>query len=180
MAEKLLEHYDFPASGNIIKSGIYLDYQNTFLNMITEMQLARTGYEELLTLMFRKILLLVKRNGSEQNTSTNMQKEIEKAIHYFNENYSEKIVINDYVKKQYLSSCWFNRNFKQHTGYTPAQYITALRISSARNLLESKNYSVSEVASMVGYDDPLYFSRSFKKNVGCSPREYQNSENGAH
>ena len=173
MAAELLKHYGFPDTGHIIKSGIYLDYQNIFLNMVTELQLARKGYEELLTLMLREILLLASRNRNEESTGTNMQKEIEKAIRFFNENYSTEIVIQDYVKGQYLSPCWFTKNFKQYTGYTPAQYLTSLRMSNARNLLENKNYQISEIASMVGYDDPLYFSRAFKKHVGYSPREYQ-------
>ena len=42
-------------------------------------------------------------------------------------------------------------------------------------LLENTNYSINQIASVVGYDNPLYFSRLFKKHTGMSPREYKKS-----
>ncbi len=56
---------------------------------------------------------------------------------------------------------------------TPMQYVLSLRISNAQSLLENAEYNVSEIASMVGYDNPLYFSRLFKKQVGAAPTEYR-------
>ena len=56
---------------------------------------------------------------------------------------------------------------------TPLQYILSLRISNAQSLLETTKYNVTEIASIVGYENPLYFSRIFKKQVGLSPSEYR-------
>lgn len=53
------------------------------------------------------------------------------------------------------------------------QYITSTRIARAQGLLESTDYNISEIASIVGYENPLYFSRIFKKLVGVSPRKYR-------
>ena len=47
----------------------------------------------------------------------------------------------------------------------------------ARELLSASSYNVSEIAAMVGYDNPLYFSRLFKKTAGISPREYRQLQN---
>ncbi len=172
--DDLLKHYDFPTSGTVFKSGVYLDYKNLFLLMIKELQLSRASYEEMLSLMLRRIFLLVQRNRQEiENTCTNMQQEIENAILYFNQNYSKSIVIKDYARKHFMSTSWFTRNFKQYTGLTPAQYITSIRIASAQSLLEKQSYSINQIANMVGYEDPLYFTRAFKKQVGCPPREYR-------
>ena len=57
---------------------------------------------------------------------------------------------------------------------TPMQYILSLRISAAKRYLDSTNKSIAEIASAVGYDNPLYFSRIFKKHTGYSPSEYKN------
>ena len=61
-------------------------------------------------------------------------------------------------------------------GISPAQYILSLRIMNAQNLLERGVYNIREVAEVVGYENPLYFSRVFKKEVGMSPTEYRKNQ----
>ena len=56
---------------------------------------------------------------------------------------------------------------------TPAQYIQSLRITNAKLLLETTNYNVSEISNLVGYENPLYFSRFFKKQCGMSPVQFR-------
>lgn len=65
--------------------------------------------------------------------------------------------------------------FKKKTGMTIQQYHTDLRMQEAARLLRSTLHSVSEISSMVGYQDPLYFSNVFKKATGYSPRAYRNN-----
>ena len=72
-----------------------------------------------------------------------------------------------------MSVSWFIRNFKEYTQMTPAQYILSLRMANAQTLLESTNYNVTEIADIIGYDNPLYFSRIFKKQSGMSPSEFR-------
>lgn len=55
----------------------------------------------------------------------------------------------------------------------PAQYILSLRISNAQSLLENTSYNVTEISNIVGYENPLYFSRVFKKQCGMSPSEFR-------
>ena len=58
----------------------------------------------------------------------------------------------------------------------PARYIQSLRIVNAQRLLERTKYSIGEVSEIVGYDNPLYFSRVFKKETGLSPAQYRKAE----
>ena len=53
------------------------------------------------------------------------------------------------------------------------QYIVSIRIANAQVLLETTDYNVTEIGNIVGYDNPLYFSRIFKKQKGVSPSEYR-------
>ena len=67
------------------------------------------------------------------------------------------------------------RRFKEQVGKTPSEYLTSLRIKSAKKLLaarKSSNYSVSDICTMVGFSDISYFSRVFKKETGIAPSEY--------
>ena len=53
------------------------------------------------------------------------------------------------------------------------EYLTKIRMEKAKELLTTTEYSMKEICAMVGYADPNYFSRSFKKNVGVTPTEYK-------
>ena len=56
---------------------------------------------------------------------------------------------------------------------SPMQYILSIRINNAVSLLETTDYNVTEISAIVGYENPLYFSRIFKKQKGVSPSEYR-------
>ena len=101
--------------------------------------------------------------------------EIEQAAAYFHEHYRENINIEEYVESLCLSNSLFFRKFKLYTGMTPLQYLLDIRLSNAKKLLETTDYSINEIASIIGYDNALYFSRLFHKHIGMSPKEYRNS-----
>ena len=79
-----------------------------------------------------------------------------------------------------MSTSWFIRNFKQYTGTSPMQYILAIRIHNAEVLLQNEHYNITEISNIVGYDNPLYFSRIFKKIKGLSPSEYRKNIHQKH
>lgn len=95
---------------------------------------------------------------------------------YFIEHFAEEISIEQYALDKHLSTSWFICSFKHYNGVTSMQYILNLRITNAKTLLRTTTYSVSEVVAIVGYDNPLYFSRLFKKQTGLPPSEFRNTE----
>lgn len=176
--EKMLDKYQMPKGRNIFYIGTSPDYQWMFNQMIQELQLRRTNYEELLCINLHQIFLIINRYIQEaDNISNNILDEIERAKHYFIKNYNKRIVIEQYAQERLMSSCWFINNFKRIIKCTPMQFILNLRIEKAKELLEFGNYNISQVSAMVGYDNPLYFSRLFKKYVGVSPKEYKKGFN---
>ena len=72
-----------------------------------------------------------------------------------------------------ISESSFYQHFKAWSGVSPNEYRTGLRMAAAKSMLRNSNLSVLEIALHVGFDDPYYFSRLFKKCVGVSPRVYR-------
>lgn len=173
--KNILRRYDIPLDTPVLYSGASAIYAYLFKEMINELQTCRTGYEELLAMYLRQILILVQRTRQEHRTSinTHIQEEMEYARRYFNEHYNEQISIEDYAQSRNMSVSWFQRSFKQIVNYSPMQYILTIRMNNAASLLESTDYSMAEISAIVGYDNPLYFSRLFKKQKGVSPSEYR-------
>lgn len=88
---------------------------------------------------------------------------------YTNPNYE----LDELLKSAPYCYDYLCRLFRQELNTTPHKYLTDLRLQSAADILRAGNGgSVSEVARLCGYSDPLYFSRMFKKKYGASPREY--------
>lgn len=172
--EKIIDYYNIRLSENIIYIGTSPDYQWLFGRIIQEMQLCRPRFEELISLLLRNIFILISRNLIGANRADNsLENEVELAMHYFRENYRSEINVEDYALSRGMSASNFYRVFKQISGSTPLQYILKLRLSNAQNLLENSNLTIAEIASAVGYENPLYFSRLFNKHIGVSPSEYR-------
>ena len=174
--KNILRSYNIPMDDPVFYSGASSTYSYLFKEMIHELQNCKTGYEDLLAMYLRQIFLLVQRTRQEERptVSTYIQEEMEFARRYFNEHYNEPISIQEYAESRNMSVCYFQRNFKQIVKHTPMQYLLTIRVNNAASLLETTDYSMAEIAAIVGYEDPLYFSRLFRKIKGVSPRDYRN------
>ena len=137
--------------------------------------MCKSGYSEMLEMCLRQIFIRIQRHFEQTIVTDTSQiaEEIDKAVFYFSEHYNESINIESYAKQNHVSTNWFIRNFKLYTGITPKQFILQKRINNAETLLQNKQYNINEIAQIVGYDNPLYFSRIFQKTKGISPSEYR-------
>jgi len=79
------------------------------------------------------------------------------------------------AEKVELSPPYFAKIFKEETGNTFVDYVTELRLEKAKELLLQNQLSFKEISFAVGYRDPNYFSRVFKKYFHMSPREFRNT-----
>ena len=170
----LLNYYQMPRNENIFFTGISADYQWLYRQMIQELQLQRANYDDLLKMNLQHIFLIIGRYLQEKtNVGTDMLDEIERATHFFNDNYNKHIVIGDYAKERGMTANWFIQSFRKITKFTPVQYILNLRMTNAMNLIDNTNYNMTQIAAAVGYDNSMYFSRVFKKHTGMTPTEYK-------
>ena len=103
-------------------------------------------------------------------------RDMDDAVEYFRQHYSNPIIVESYAAEHNVNTGGFIKNFKAYTGTTPAQFIQSVRMMNARVMLETTDNNISEIADLVGYDDPLYFSRLFRKQFGCSPSQFRKRE----
>ena len=155
--------------------GTSLEYERIYKKMISELQRCQNHYEELLTMLMQQLLIYIHRELQKDRKISDiyLDNEMDMATQYFSDNYSSEISIEEYATSRGMSISWFIRNFKKYSGTTPMQFIVSARISNAQLLLETTKYSISEISRIVGYDNPLYFSRLFHKVKGFSPSEYR-------
>lgn len=110
-----------------------------------------------------------------QNLSAHTSIVVKHAIAYIHNHYEKPISRSDIARSVGVSSSYLTQIFHQELGLSLWDYLNRYRILKAKDLLQTTNDSVAYVSSMVGFDDPSYFSRVFRRYVGQSPRLYRNS-----
>ena len=171
----LFENYGIDLVKQVIPVGCSAEYVQLFNKIILELQLKRDNYAECSMLLFKQLLIAMGRAtiNNEHSSIVTDKLSIESATNYFHEHFHDQILIDKYLEEKNINANAFFKKFKAYTGVSPLQYLLDIRLSNAKSLLESTEYTISEISSIVGYDNPLYFSRLFHKHVGMSPREYR-------
>lgn len=98
---------------------------------------------------------------------------LDSTLAFLEQNVHNSLTLSDMAKHADLSLSHFSRLFKEQTSYSPMDYFIHLKIQHACQLLFLTRMPVREIAFELGYDDPCYFSRLFKKFVGVSPIQYR-------
>lgn len=173
--KNILRSYGITDDKRVFYTGTSLEYERIFKRMISELQRCQADYQEMLVLLLRHLLILIHRQFTKERILKNeyLDSEMDQAAQYFNDNYNLDLSIEKYAASRGMSVSWFIRSFKEYTGSTPLQYIVSIRISNAQMLLETTSYTVTEIGRIVGYENPLYFSRMFHKQKGVSPSAYR-------
>lgn len=98
---------------------------------------------------------------------------INQTIHYMKSNLDKKICMEDLVGLHHRSVSYFSKLFRQSTGMAPIDYFIHLKMQHACHLLNTTDLRIKQIAAILGYEDPYYFSRLFKKNNNNSPEEFR-------
>lgn len=179
--KNILRKCEIPLDENIFYSGSSASYTTLFKEIIHEFQTCSVGYEKMVDMYLRQLFITIQRTRQEKKQPTMsayLQDEMQYARRYFIDHYNDNINIEEFAQSRNMSVSWFLRNFKQTTKLSPMQYILNIRMNNAVSLLETTEYNVTEISAIVGYDNPLYFSRVFKKMKGVSPSDYRKTLNG--
>lgn len=149
-------------------------YAELFDQIIRELQLQEESHLPISSLMGQQLLLLLGRGlHAAGQGGHSLRYRMQEIISGMYRDYQNPLSTQDYAHRLQMSKCWFIRSFKEITGVPPLHFLTAIRMDKSKELLESSAYNVSEIAEMVGYENPLYFSRIFKRKTGLSPLQYR-------
>jgi len=105
-------------------------------------------------------------------------KDISFIKHYLETYYHESIQLEDLASMTHLSRFYISHSFKKEIGMSPMEYLIDIRIKESKILLRTTNYSISQVADIVGFTTPTYFSKQFRKSTGISPTDYREQFQG--
>lgn len=112
----------------------------------------------------------------EEDTGVRSTCQIRAVCEYIRDNLGEKdLSLNRLAEQVSLSPAYLSSMFSKNMNCTVSQYVTERRMEAAKELLADPGCRLYEVAEKVGYEDPKYFSKTFKKVVGVTPREYRES-----
>lgn len=169
-------------TGAVYEVGSHSDYVRLFERIILELQLKKEYFSESNTMRLQELLLLMARNRDRHSNPDfyTYYPQVEEAIRRFQQCPEANFTIKEYAKENKLNYYRFIDSFTGITGMAPRQYIISIRMSKARELLDNEAFSIADVAQLVGYENPLYFSRIFKKAVGMPPTEYRSINNHCH
>lgn len=146
--------------------------------LVRELTFKLPQYEYVVNSLFTYTLALEARRFHQMEArdvvvDVRMQKALEYICLYFR----DSITVKQLAVVSQLSVSRFSALFKKTFGLFPLQYITYYRIKRACELLRNTEYSVTQIAEMTGFEDPLYLSRVFKKETGISPTQYRSKMN---
>ncbi|HEY8443284.1 MAG TPA: AraC family transcriptional regulator, partial [Clostridia bacterium] len=110
---------------------------------------------------------------ADQNKDTRTDSIFNNLMLYLVENYNRDIKMDEISNALHYSKSYLSHLFFEKTKMTIMSYVTKLRISKAKDLLANFQFSVSDIAFQVGYNDANYFTNTFIKHTGVSPTQYR-------
>lgn len=121
-------------------------------------------------------LVLTGHKNRERSGSPHMEV-IEEAVAYIKRNYMNPLTLEELAGVHGMNAKRFSYYFYKYTGFRPIDYVIQYRMERASELLKTGNFPICDIAVSVGYANPLYFSRAFKKKFGTSPSDYADLAN---
>lgn len=111
-------------------------------------------------------------NNMEQKSKKN-QLLVQKICDYLEEHYQEDISLDEAANIIGFSSFYFSKLMKEYCNMSYVDYVSAIRMKKAMHFFDTTDQTISQIATLVGYSDPNYFTRVFKKVVGKTPSAYK-------
>ncbi|MGO4546351.1 helix-turn-helix domain-containing protein [Paenibacillus sp. 2TAB23] len=140
-------------------------YEHRGTMEVARQMLNHMRFQELMLLVWNQLQLV------EQNS----RKMVEQVAAFIQNHFYKAMDMEQLIQSSGLSKRYFNQLFREVTGTSVNAYLTDLRMTRAKQLLEQSDDSIQDIARTVGYEDEFYFNRRFKQWTGMAPRQYARS-----
>ncbi len=171
--DKLLDDLGIPLS-TVVRVGHKVEISRLFFSIILEMQMNRPSMQIMCLGYFLQLLATLSNILNNGGVSVQISRsKLYPALQAMTSDYSENHPLSYYASLCNLSLSHFKTLFTRELKISPTAYLIRLKTEHARNALRFTDMTVSEIAYMIGFCDPLYFSRFFKKHTGISPSEFR-------
>lgn len=141
------------------------------------LEVGQTGYNESRYIAscahLKHLLIMMADLDAQQRRHSQQEFDLLAIQDYMRAKLSGRITLEELARYSDISKSHLVERYKALTGYPPVKHFTHMKMEAACALLDSSSQSIKQVAVVLGYDDPLYFSRLFKKVVGVSPSVYR-------
>lgn len=151
--------------------------EELFSQMIRDLQMGRTAYANLCSGYLIQLLSSFSR-WIREGVNLTFESEVYKIMVYLHEHYNRDHTTESLASRCNLSPYYFIRKFKKICGQSPQKYLTHIRIEKkAKKMLIESDMLISDIAYVIGYRNPLYFSKTFKQYTGKTPSQYRGEMN---
>lgn len=152
--------------------------ESTFRRMLEKWRIRKpAAKEDCMSILYSVYAEVVRARGEAYIPSQRL-KQLDRALKYISENFAnEELTVEEVAYTTDMSESHFRRLFKSAYHMSPVKYINQMRISRAKEMIRYSTASFSQIALETGFANVYYFSRMFKKEVGCTPSEYRSAYN---
>lgn len=164
----------FSARNPFVQVGLNEQLLILFHHLLEIVQSANPGYHQVISGIALEILGLAYTISMHKKQSEDPDKQlIHKAMFLLRESLEKPVDMQKLIYELPMGYSKFRKMFKVITGHSPHQYHLNLRINKAKELLQTTELNINEIAYQTGFESEFYFSRFFKKKIGLSPTDYR-------
>ncbi|MDL2301861.1 AraC family transcriptional regulator [Lachnospiraceae bacterium OttesenSCG-928-D06] len=144
--------------------------------MLTEVRQENESYEQICQHYLTILLLKITRITGDKLacfTPLDIPSECKYIKEFIDSNYHSEISLSSLALLTHQNKFYLSHMFTEAYGIAPITYLLERRILHSKNLLRNSDYSITSIAQMTGFSSSNYFTQSFKKNTGLTPRQYR-------
>lgn len=173
-ARHIMRQKEFSPSRPVHSIGEDDQILRLFMEIAELVQTQAPGFDQIIATMASQIVArLLARIRYSDSEARRIEALIRRAKMHIMKNATQAIDAHRLARELGISYSAFRHNFKQLTGLPPGQYQIQIRLNKARQLLRNSSLSIASIAEELGFESVYYFSRLFKKKIGCSPLAYR-------